>query len=139
MSNAVSYAEETLGVHKVWEEAQERLGLHSLAKSEYLEALKAIRSYESGMADRVATLVAEQRGLNPDMKVTAFREHMKAVEADDEAMKVFHTSLALAKDERDEAEQEMRHHELGLRALTARMTELAGLLEFYAAAKAQQP
>jgi hypothetical protein len=136
--NPVSYAEDDLGVHVVWDEARARLDEHETAKARYLAALKSLRITERQITDRNMELVTEQRGLQPELKVTAFREHMKVVAAEDDTMVGLQSQLEDDKTERDEAKADMEHHELGLRALTARMHELAGLLEFYATAKSAQ-
>lgn len=133
--NPVTYAEDTLGVHHVWDEAQTRLREHDTAKGAYLAAHAAIRAAELLMADREAEIVNEERGKHPDMKITEFKLHVKTVSQTDpiyaEHEEIVHAQKAV----KETMEQEMRHHELGVRAATARMTELGGLLEFYAASK----
>lgn len=136
--NPVEYAESVLDVHGVWNEAQERLAAHEEAKNAYLAALTSIRWTENQIATREAEIVAEERGTHPDMKITEFKQHVATVQATDETTVDFRGVLADQKAIRDEAEQGMKHHDLGVRALTARMNELAGLLDFYAAAKEAQ-
>lgn len=133
--NPVEYAEGTLGVHQVWDEANDRLVAHEVVKDRYLASLSGIRYVEQQIATREGEIVAEQRGEHPDMKIMEFKQHIAAVMATDEKAVELNTSLAEEKDIRDAAKADMQHHELGLQALTARMNELAGLLEFYAAAK----
>ncbi len=133
--NPVDYAEEVLGVHQVWDEANTRLAAHEEAKNTFLTSLSGIRYLEEQIAVREAAIVTEQRGEHPDMKIMEFKQHVATLLASDPDAMQHATDLREEKDTKERAEQDMRHHELGLRALTARMTELAGLLEFYAAAK----
>ncbi len=134
-ANPVEYAEETLGVHAVYEEAVERLAKHEAAKTAYLTSLGGIRYAEQQIESREAEIVSEQRGEHPDMGIQEFKLHVKTVGAGDDRMQELSSALTEEKANRDESEQDMRHHELGVRALTARMQELGGLLDFYAAAK----
>lgn len=136
LSNPVQYAEETLGVHGVWQECQDRLAAHDQAKALYLKALSGLRDTKAELADRERSIVSDERGNHPDMKPMAFKDHIKSVLDGDLYIKGYRKDLAGFESLRDEAEADMRHHELGVRALTARMHELAGLLDFYGAAKA---
>jgi hypothetical protein len=137
--NAVTYAEDTLGVHVVWEEAQQRIEAHGLATEGALRAKRDIRDIEERITDREAEITSDERGANPDMKITAFKEHLKVAFANDSVHQALVAELANSQNVRDGHDADMRHHELGIRALTARMTELGGLLEFYAAAKRPKP
>lgn len=131
----VAYAEDTLGVHAVYDETRDRLSQHADAKDRYLTALKAVRELKGSMAEREAEITSDERGKNPDMKITAFKQHVAATCEQDSVYAAYADELAAEEANRDTAEQDMRHHELGVRALTARMYELGGLLEFYSAAK----
>lgn len=134
--NAVQYAEEDLAVHEVWDEAQQRLAQHDAAKEAYLLSLRTIRDCRDSLRSREMFIISEERGKFPDMKPTPFREHVKEqFEADDNHAQ-FRESLAEAESMKEQAKADMDHHALGVQATTARMSELAGLLHFYSAAKA---
>lgn len=135
MANSVEYAEDTLGVHKVYDDCTQRLEEHDKAKNTYLTALSDIRQLKAAVVEREAEITSDERGKHPDMKITAFKQHVGVKCEQDTVHKAYRDDLAVAESSRDEAEQDMRHHELGVRALTARMNELGGLLEFYSAAK----
>lgn len=134
--NAVQYAEEDLGVHVVWDEAQTRLEQHDEAKNTYLNCLRQIRDLKERMRTRETTIVSDERGKFPDMKVTPFRDHIKAEFEADSALQEYRDELAVIESDRDRAKADMDHHSLGVQATVARMSELAGLLHFYSAAKA---
>lgn len=135
MPNPVQYAEETLGVHDVWAECRERLAQHDASRTTYLDAVAQLRDLKAAVQTREAEITSDQRGEHPDMKITAFKEHLKVAFEEDTVHTAYRDEIAEQEIRRDNAESEMRHHELGIRALTARMHELAGLLEFYGAAK----
>ena len=134
--NAVQYAEEDLGVHVVWDEAQTRLDQHEECKNTYLAALRSIRDLKEKMRSREMTIVSDERGKFPEMKVTPFRDHVKAEFEADAVLSDYRDELAVAESDRDRAKADMDHHSLGVQAATARMSELAGLLNYYSAAKA---
>jgi hypothetical protein len=136
--NAVKYAEENLGVHVVWDEAQTRLEQHDDAKNTYLTALRSVRDVKEKMRAREMTIVSDERGKFPDMKVTPFRDHIKAEFEADVVLSALRDELAGHESDRDRAKADMDHHSLGVQATTARMSELAGLLNFYSAAKAAE-
>ncbi len=133
--NPVEYAEDILDVHGVFREAKDRLERHEDAKNLYVTTLAQIRSLKSEIQSVEIDVTAEERGDNPDMKVTAFREHLKNVFESHLGLRDLRSNLAAAESARDEAKADMDHHALGVGALTARMSELAGLLQFYSAAK----
>lgn len=134
--NAVQYAEDDLGVHEVWDEAQRRLNQHEDAKNIYLTAMRQVRELKEQMRTREMEIVSDERGTNPDMKVTAFREHVKVCFENDADLTDYRSTLAMLESDKDRAKADMDHHALGVQATTARMSELAGLLNFYSAAKA---
>lgn len=134
--NPVQYAEEDLGVHEVWEQAQQRLDQHHQCKTTYLLSLRQIRELKERMRTREMEIVSDERGKFPDMKQTPFRDHIKGAFEDDADLSTLRAGLAVLESERDQSKADMDHHALGVHATTARMSELAGLLNFYSAAKA---
>ncbi len=135
MPNPVTYAEETLGVHDVYAECRTRLQGHDEARNIYLDAIAQLRDLRAAVTTREAEITSDERGEHPEMKITAFKDHLKVVFEADTVHMAYRDEIAIQEIRRDQAESEMRHHELGIRALTARMHELAGLLAFYGAAK----
>ena len=134
-SRAMAYAEQRLQVHDVYDETRS-------AHADLREAHKALIDHEQqaagvveSMADREHVLVSAERAANADMSATAFKEHMKEVSQIDPDMKRLRGELASAHREADRAKQAIREAELLIRVGTARMEELGGLLQFYAAVK----
>lgn len=128
----------TLRVDEPWDEAQNRLGEYERASETYLAHGKSVRDTKTAMSDREAELIASERGANPEMKITEFNKHMKVVIEQDEAHSKLRAKLGALESDRALAKSTMDHHELGIKVCVARMHELGGLLEFYAAAKTSQ-
>lgn len=134
-AKAVGYAETSLNVHAVYEEAQAALGTlrRFMDDSTHLSDWK--RRVQEELTDREMMVVSEERAANPDMSQAAFDRHIKIVLQLDGTMialrgKVLDLQLKL-----DEANASVAHSEATIRVLTSRMHELGGLLAFYAAAK----
>jgi hypothetical protein len=133
--NPVDYAEQTLGVHTVYEEAQKRLDLHGQLTGQIAALNAAIRADKDNLAARESTLVAEHGAHTAGMSKTAAKEYMKAIIESDPEVERIRDRLAEHESDRAVMDADLRHHAAGLQMLTARMHELGGLLEFYAAAK----
>lgn len=139
MANPVRYAEETLDVHGPWTEAQERLAQHSDASVVATKAKGDIRTFRMQLKDRAAVIAADapsQSGYPSG--VQARREFIKLLISVDTETESLEDRIAECQATLEDAQADLKHHELGLHVLTARMTELGGLLQFYAVAKTTQ-
>lgn len=134
-TNPIKYAEQELGVHQAYERAQAARQRFAKFAVTLNEANTAIRHIHEMMDDREQELVAEQRAANPEMSATAFKEHMKEVVHADESMKDFRKDLMDKQDSRDAAEISVEAAKYAMRVEAARLNELGGLLNFYAATK----
>lgn len=135
MPNPVEYAEKNLGVHKVYEEAEASLARHKKAQEKLQQARNDIRACKSNQDARTAEVTAEVHGANPDTSATAMKELVKAALATDIKTGELRVRMTALENQRDQAEADIRHEEMDLRVRSARMDELAGLLQFYAVAK----
>lgn len=134
--NPVKYAEDVLGVHLPWEEVQDRLSRHAAASQQADETAIQLRATRRNLEDRKRHITAEAPSFSdwPD-KVTPQREYLKRlIDNDAECLKL-ERSIEELQAAHDEYKSTARHHELGINALSARMTELGGLLTFYAEVK----
>lgn len=138
MPNAVQYAENTLGVHTPWSEAQTRLASHDSYTTAEVGAAALIRLLKDQIADYEAEVVSQWRADEPSLSATAFKQYVKDRLGVDTNWRKLRDDLTAHEVARDAAEAGRRHEEQGLRVLSARMEELAGLLHFYAAAKTEQ-
>lgn len=96
-----------------------------------------MREQKSKLSDRKLEVAAEMpsRDGYAAMKVTDQREALKRALADDPTCNEVETKIEELQSEVDIKSAELKHHELGLSVLSARMHELGGLLSFYSAAK----
>lgn len=134
--NPVTYAEETLGVHVPWAEAQDRLALHANATARVASAKTELRILRASLDMHKMNA----RNLAPSMenwpeKVKDQEQFVRDVVARDTQVQYFETQIVVQHNNLDEAESDERHHRLGLEVLSSRMTELGGLLHFYAEVK----
>lgn len=131
--NPVAYAESKLGVHDVFGEVQQALDAFDGARRNLASRTGELRALRDNLTDLEATIASEERGANPDMSAAAFDRHLKArlhVHADHQRAR---SAVAAAHDELDRAEALEKIAEKRVDVLVARLHELAGLLNFYAA------
>ena len=133
--NPVEYAEQNLGVHEVYAEAT------ALTKSldELMTALdKAIderRTYDEQISNYEMDLLIAERGQNADMSEAAFARHLKEVIHTDQTLKRVKQDRNAKAGEVSGLELDIEYHKYKIKVAVARMEQLNGLLQFYAAAK----
>jgi uncharacterized coiled-coil DUF342 family protein len=138
MPNPVEYAERVLEVHDIFVSTEQVLDEHARALDAMTSANRRIRDLEedlrlaeidTGIAAERAADAREWKGIGQRSKfvkdfITSYPEVVN-----------LRGEIESAKNRRDEAEADVRHLALVIGARTARMNELGGLLNFYAAAK----
>jgi signal transduction histidine kinase len=137
--NPVQYAEEVLDVHGPWEEAKSRLEQHTEASTRLFKVKQQVRAAKSDLDDQKRDIIARAPAMDgyPTNK-TAQREFVKLlIEVDPDCIELQQT-IADCQASLDDAQSDVKHHEIGLSVLSSRMAELGGLLHFYAAAKEAQ-
>lgn len=133
--NPVEYAEKVLGVHLPWDEAQQRLEQHALAQDRMTMLRSNLRGLKNDLEAHKIELLNQGAAMWPNDSVTARREKTKSLIASDGEHTRLEEAITECQFDLESAEADVRHHELGLHVLTARMTELGGLLNFYAEVK----
>lgn len=101
----------------------------------------SIRALKQAHKMRLIEIAAEAPSTVPnftDYNTTQRREAIKILVGGDEKIAEIEVDLSECQSVLDEANANLDHHKLGIGALTARMTELGGLLHFYAEAKHAQ-
>lgn len=131
--NPVIYAEGTLGVHTVHAEAQGALSVLEQALTDAARHAAERRSLAEQVADREVVLTSDERAAQPDMSQAAFDRHIKAVLRRDPTLASLRHDLQGAQAQEDMASARVKAADATVRALSARMIELGGLLTFYAA------
>jgi chromosome segregation ATPase len=134
--SAVEYAEKVLGVHLPWDEALGRLLDHENATQAQAEIRNSIRTHKQRIEDRKFEVTTEAPSVEgyPD-GVQARRDFVKVLLANDEQLGDLESTLDHLNSRLEHVSAEVKRHELALHVLVARMTELGGLLQFYAVAK----
>lgn len=132
---AITYAEQNLHVHDVWDEAKEAQRDLREAQKAAVEYAQQKRTLIEAMNERTAQFTAAERGRLSDISATAFEQHLKTALQLDPALMRLRQEYSAAQSQHDLAEASVREAEFRCRMYAARMEELGGLLNFYAATK----
>lgn len=133
MPNPVEYAERTLKVHGVYEQAENLLVELDYAHENHVRALSALRAAREGLADRQAAVTITERATHADLSQTAFEANLKLVLQTDPETRGARFDLSNAQATVDQTESQVRRLERHLDVASARLIELGGLLTFFAA------
>ena len=134
-ARAINYAEQVLAVHDVYNEAKQATA--SLKHLFAAEAAYAARKRElaEAIADRTSMVTSELRAKYNDLSATAFKPVLDLALQDDPDLKRLRFQMVSTQHEHDKCSGEIKSTEAFVRVLTARMENLNGLLNFYAAVK----
>jgi hexokinase len=137
-NKALAYAEEKLGVHKVWIDA-EALALQLQDLYNTASGLETgSRNLQTEIDRRRADLLLEEASTTPELSPTAFERRMKFVYAGDEVLRKLTDSYNETMAHRDAVNAQIRGAEVNLKGHTARMNELGGYFKYLASAKNAQ-
>lgn len=134
-SNPVTYAEQELGVHKVYEDAlAAQVELDALAAS--LDEANDSRRYLLDMiADREVELLDDERAKHASQSATWLKEHMKSAERKDAKLTELRGKMMEIDSTRQGLDYDYEVCKSKLRLLEARMNQLGGYLNYLAAVK----
>ena len=135
MNAALDYAENTLGVHKVFEEAlafEKELDEITTALD---KAQDARRDLDAQIEDREMNLLIEERGKHPDHSQAAFDRHLKEVYFKDDTLKRLKMSRDAKSGEVNGLQLDHDFIKQRMRVRAARMEELGGYFSFLAVTK----
>jgi uncharacterized protein YhaN len=135
---ALNYAEDFLGVHKVYQEAisaRQKLDktLDALVGARYRK-----RELESSLVDREMELISEQRGIHPEFSATAMDAHMKRIKNADDDYREIREQISATTSTIDSLESNKTVDEVDIKIAVARLQELGGYFEYLAVIKQQQ-
>src|SRR4051812_33725802 len=85
-NKALLYAEQTLGVHSVYQEASALLKEQDECLTILDKAQDRKRTLADLIADREADLISDERGNHPDISATALDQHIRIVKRRDPAL-----------------------------------------------------
>jgi len=125
-----TYAENELGVHKVYKEAQTAHGELIAYHSSLLEAKDTRRRVTEEIADREAAVWREQRDKQPELSATALDAKAKLERRTDPALQDLRRSLQEAQSVEDMHEQSIKACQNRINIETARMIQLGGYFNF---------
>ncbi len=134
---ALLYAEETLGVHEVYETAlKARSTLDEIFTD--LDALYTdLRSTKEALADREVEITVEERVKHPDHSDTALERHCKIVRQQDEHCKELRARINSIESDIDGRKYDRSLAEKDIDIATARMHELGGYFAYLVQMKQQ--
>jgi len=133
--NAVQYAEQELGVHKVYEEANAFLADLDMQMTALDAVLDTRRTLDEKISDYEMDLAIEERGKHADHSEAAFARHLKEVLHKDQTLRDLKQERNTAASKASGLELDIEHTKYKIKVRVARMEELNGLLQFYGVAK----
>lgn len=138
MNRAIGYAEDTLGVHRLWLDTQQLSvqlnDLYQMMAGYTMESRKL--DYE--MENAKNTILARESEQNESMTPTAFERHMKVIFAADPDLAIIRKLQMEAMGRRDAAEASVKSVERNHNGHVARLRQLGGYLNYLAVAKSAQ-
>lgn len=132
---AVRYAEQTLNVHGVYDDAEQVHADLVAALEQHTVASHKSRMLHDQIEVRELEIISELRGENPEASGAAIERMARERRAADPKMQELHADLRSTQQQQDEAQSRVTASKYRLRLLAARLNELGGLTAFYAATK----
>ncbi len=134
-NKALTYAELTLGVHSVYEEAEKLLKEQDDSLTILDKAQDEKRVLVDLISDREADLISEQRGVHPDISATALDQRIRVAKRQDSALTELRKKLRQVLSEIAGEEYNLEHIRSALRIREGRLIELGGYFNYLAAVK----
>lgn len=129
-SKARTYAENELGVHEIYQTAQDANGEMIDLQVTLLGVKDQRRKITEEMADREVDIWRELRGKNPELSATALDAKAKQERRVDTMMQDLRRGLLDAQRQEDKLEQDIKAKQNRINSANARMVELGGYLNF---------
>ncbi len=131
--NPIDYAEGTLGTEQVWVDYQAAFKEYEIIGSDVLEAHNLLRGAKTSLGDCELAVMTEVKG-RPNITSNAdYERQLKEALAEDEQCKNARLVVSSQQAGVLAAERSLAEAEWKLRGYVARMNELGGILNFYAA------
>lgn len=134
-AKALQYAEETLGVHQIYEETQTRLELLDETLAELDKAQDRKRDLNERYIDREVELIDEMRSVHVSYSDTRFNSEMKLWKRKDAFLMSIQVDVNKVLSEIQGLDYDIEMMKLRIRAGCSRMEELGGYLHYLAAVK----
>lgn len=137
-AKALKYAEETLGVHKIFDETNEWIESLDEMLAELDKAQDRKRELDEMYADREVDLINEMRGVHPSMSDTRFKSEFRGWERTDKTLREIRVQLIEIRSTIQGIEYDVDITKLRIKAGSSRMEELGGYLHYLAVVKQNQ-
>lgn len=134
-AKALSYAEDTLGVHNVFVFANEKRSELDNLLTFLAEKRDSRRDIELKITDREMEVTSEERSKHPDMAVTRWDKHIKEKFRDDDDLRALREQKFAVDSEIEGLDFDRQIVETDIKICIARMNELGGYLAYLAAVK----
>lgn len=134
-AKALEYAEKTLGVHKVYEEALSNRDKLDTLLTDLAEAKDRRRDIDLKVADREMEVTIEQRSKHPDMAVTRWDKHIRESFRDDDDLRALREQTFATQGDIEGLEFDRQVIEINIKIALARMNELGGYFYYLAEVK----
>ena len=134
-NKAVSYAEDALGVHAVFEAAQQHEEEAGLLRLRIADLRRVKAAGESAYLDAEYDFISDLRGANKDMSQTAFDKLSKMEVHRDPNLRLLRADLAEQARGIERCEANLATLKLRCEIAVARLHELGGYLAYLAAVK----
>lgn len=130
--NPVTYAEQNLQVHAVYEEATQTWVDLAELQQKLAEVTHGLYVLREQMADAEVEVVIDMRALAGDAPEWKYKEALKCALRTDGRTAAIRTAITPVVQEQALLESKIKIMERRLNILTARLSQLGGLLTFYA-------
>jgi len=134
-NKALEYAEDTLGVHDVYERANQAQDNLDATLTKIAEAKDKRRDLEARVTDREMIVTSDEWEKHPDMAVTRMDKHIKVALNNDTELRELREQLWRAISDIEGLEFDKTVAQNDINIATSRMTQLGGYLNYLAAVK----
>lgn len=138
-AKALVYAENDLGVHKVYEESQAAHGYLVQAREQLAAKHAHKRDLVDRLTDREMVVASDERGKHPDMSQAGMDKHVKVAYNADGDIRTYRDQIRALLFEIDVLEQDISNIEYKIKIALARMNELGGYFNYLAVVKNHRP
>jgi hypothetical protein len=136
---SIDYAEKTLGVHAVYEAAQQSREMLIQVGGDLVDARANKREFEALLSDHELDIIADEAGKNPTMSQAALDRHLKVVFRNSDSHQELRQQIRSIAQAIDKLETKKAVLEADIRIGSARLSELGGYLQYLAAVKMARP
>jgi hypothetical protein len=134
---ALTYAEEQLGVHSVYDEARENYVKLDNLMTDLGNARDKKRTLERDIQDREFEIMSDERSKHPEMSAASMDKHLKLAYHADPPLRVLREEHISIVNDLDGIELDKSALEIAIKIAVARLHELGGYFEYLAAIKNQ--